>query len=74
MSVLLLLISALVLIYLGIGGKTAAAVMAIATVAGFFQDDWHLLSLVFGGGLAGRQPVHSLGVVREAGPGVPAAD
>lgn len=51
MSVLLLLISALVLIYLGIGGKTAAAVMAIATVAGFFQDDWHLLSLVFGGGL-----------------------
>ncbi|MBO6849938.1 MAG: acyl-CoA dehydrogenase [Marinobacter sp.] len=51
MSVLLLLISALVLIYLGIGGKAAAAVMVIATVAGFIQDDWHLLSLLFGGGL-----------------------
>ncbi|MGM0768435.1 MAG: acyl-CoA dehydrogenase [Pseudomonadota bacterium] len=51
MSVLLLLISALVLIYLGIGGKSAAAVMIVATIAGFFQDDWHLLSLLFGGGL-----------------------
>ncbi|MFL1456676.1 acyl-CoA dehydrogenase [Marinobacter sp. GN3S48] len=51
MSVLLLLISALVLIYLGIGGQAAAAVMIIATVVGFFQDDWHLLSILFGGGL-----------------------
>ncbi|MEC7376803.1 MAG: acyl-CoA dehydrogenase [Pseudomonadota bacterium] len=51
MSVLLLLISALVLIYFGIGGTTAAAVMAIATVVGLFQDDWHLLSILFGGGL-----------------------
>jgi len=51
MSVLFLLISALVLIYLGIGGKSAAAVLVIATIAGFIQDDWHLLSLLFGGGL-----------------------
>jgi acyl-CoA dehydrogenase len=51
MSVLLLLISALVLIYLGVGGTTAAAVLAIATVVGLFQDDWHLLSILFGGGL-----------------------
>ncbi|MGF2686817.1 acyl-CoA dehydrogenase [Marinobacter sp. DUT-3] len=51
MSVLLLLISALVLIYLGIGGQTAAAVMVIATVVGLFQDGWHLLSILFGGGL-----------------------
>jgi len=49
MSVLLLLISALVLIYLGIGGTVAAAVMTIATVVGLFQDEWHLLSIIFGG-------------------------
>ena len=49
MSVLLLLISALVLIYLGIGGTTAAAVMSIATVVGLFQDEWHLISILFGG-------------------------
>ncbi|KEF33096.1 Acyl-CoA dehydrogenase, short-chain specific [Marinobacter nitratireducens] len=51
MSVLLLLISALILIYLGIGGTTAAAVMAAATVIGLFQDDWHILSILFGGAL-----------------------
>lgn len=49
MSVLLLLVSALVLIYLGIGGTTAAAVMTLATVVGLFQDEWHLASLLFGG-------------------------
>ena len=46
MSVLLLLISALVLIYLGIGGTTAAAVLVIATVVGLFQDGWHILSIL----------------------------
>lgn len=49
MSVLLLLISALVLIYLGIGGTTAAAVMSLATVVGLFQDEWHLISILCGG-------------------------
>jgi acyl-CoA dehydrogenase len=49
MSVLLLLISALVLIYLGIGGNAAAVIMAIATVVGLFLDEWHLLSVLFGG-------------------------
>ena len=49
MSVLLLLVSAFVLIYLGIGGTTAAAVMTLATVVGLFQDEWHLASLLFGG-------------------------
>ena len=51
MSVLLLLISALVLIYLGIGGTAAAGVLILATIIGMFQDGWHLLSIVFGGGL-----------------------
>jgi len=51
MSVLLLLISALVLVYLGIGGTTAAAVLVIATVIGLFQDGWHIFSILFGGGL-----------------------
>ncbi|MDO3721304.1 acyl-CoA dehydrogenase [Marinobacter sp. chi1] len=49
MSVLLLLISALVLIYFSIGGKTAAAVMAVATLVGVIQDDWHLASVLIGG-------------------------
>src|SRR6056297_2071455 len=51
MSVLLLLLSALVLIYLGIGGTIAAAVLVIATVVGLFLDGWHILSILFGGGL-----------------------
>ncbi len=51
MSVLLLLISALVLIYLGIGGTTAVAVLSIATLIGLFQDDFHILSILFGGSL-----------------------
>jgi len=49
MSVLLLLLSALVLIYLSIGGTTAAMVLSIATVIGLFQDHWHILSILFGG-------------------------
>src|SRR5690606_26497678 len=51
MSVLLLLISALVLIYLGIGGSTAAAVLVIATIIGLFQDGWHIFSILCGGAL-----------------------
>ncbi|PCM43976.1 acyl-CoA dehydrogenase [Marinobacter sp. ANT_B65] len=49
MSVLFLLVSALILIYLGVGGTTAALVMSIATLAGLFQDEWHLASILFGG-------------------------
>jgi len=49
MSVLLLLVSALVLIYLGIGGTLAAAVMTLATLLGLIQDDWHLVSILAGG-------------------------
>ncbi|MBK6286904.1 MAG: acyl-CoA dehydrogenase [Gammaproteobacteria bacterium] len=49
MSVLLLLISALVLIYLGIGGTPAATVLVIATIIGASIDEWHFLSLFLGG-------------------------
>lgn len=49
MSVLLLVLSALVLIYFSIGGKTAAIVMSVATLIGVAQDDWHLLSFLIGG-------------------------
>ncbi|MFP3976879.1 acyl-CoA dehydrogenase [Marinobacter sp. KMM 10035] len=49
MSVLFLLISALILIYVGVGGTTAAVVMSIATLVGLFQDDWHIASILFGG-------------------------
>lgn len=49
MSVLLLLISALVLIYLAVGGTTAALVMSIATIVGLFLDEWHIASILFGG-------------------------
>lgn len=49
MSVLFLLITALVLLYLGVGGSTAALVMVIATVFGLFLDGFHFLSIVFGG-------------------------
>ena len=51
MSVLLLLISILVLLYLGIGGTTAAAIMCLATVIGLFYDHWHLLSILVSGAL-----------------------
>ncbi|OEY65888.1 acyl-CoA dehydrogenase [Marinobacter sp. X15-166B] len=49
MSVLLLLISALVLIYLGIGGTRATITLVIALLIGVVLDDWHFLSLLLGG-------------------------
>lgn len=49
MSVLFLVLSALVLIYFSIGGKTAAIVMSVATLVGVANDGWHLLSFVIGG-------------------------
>src|SRR5690554_8094935 len=49
MSVLLLVLSALVLIYFSIGGKTAAIVMSVATLIGVANDDWHILSFLIGG-------------------------
>lgn len=49
MSVLLFLISALVLLYLGLGGLLGAAVMVIATLIGMFLDAWSLVSVVIGG-------------------------
>lgn len=53
MSVLFLLISALVLVYLGLGGTLATVVLVLATLAGMSVDDWHLLSILLGGaGLA----------------------
>lgn len=51
MSVLFLIISALVLIYLGLGGTVATVVLVAATLAGMAQDDWHILSILLGGGL-----------------------
>ncbi|TBW50170.1 acyl-CoA dehydrogenase [Marinobacter halodurans] len=49
MSVLFLLISALVLLYFGIGGTVAGVVMTLATLFGMFEDHWHVLSILFGG-------------------------
>ncbi|WP_166267023.1 acyl-CoA dehydrogenase [Marinobacter caseinilyticus] len=49
MSVLLLLISALVLLYLGVGGLIAVVVLAAATLSGIYLDDGHLVSVLFGG-------------------------
>ena len=51
MSVLFLIISALVLIYLGLGGTVATVVLVAATLAGMAQDGWHVLSILLGGGL-----------------------
>ncbi|WP_166256629.1 acyl-CoA dehydrogenase [Marinobacter salicampi] len=51
MSVLLLLLSALVLLYLGKGGLVAAVVLTLATVLGFWIDGWHPVSIIFGGAL-----------------------
>jgi hypothetical protein len=48
-SALLFLIATLVLIYFAIGGGTAAAVLAVATVIGALLDGWHIASLVAGG-------------------------
>ena len=49
MSVLFLVISALLLIYLNIGGKAAAVVLSIATLLGVAQDGWHIISFLVGG-------------------------
>jgi len=49
MSVLFLVLTALVLIYFSIGGKTAALVLSIATLIGVAQDDWHVASFLIGG-------------------------
>ncbi|UDL05203.1 acyl-CoA dehydrogenase [Marinobacter sp. CA1] len=51
MSIVLLLLSILVLVYLGVGGTTAAVVMSVATLVGVICDHWHLLSILLGGGL-----------------------
>ncbi|XKH02113.1 acyl-CoA dehydrogenase [Marinobacter nauticus] len=49
MSVLFLVLTALVLIYFSIGGKTAALVLSAATLIGVAQDGWHVVSFVIGG-------------------------
>ena len=49
MSVLFLILSAVVLLYFGIGGVTAAGVLLVATVLGAFQDGWHFASVIIGG-------------------------
>ncbi|MEX0605696.1 MAG: acyl-CoA dehydrogenase [Marinobacter sp.] len=49
MSVLFLLVGALVLLYLGVGGLIAATVLTLATVAGAFIDGWHIASILIGG-------------------------
>ncbi len=51
MSVLLLLVSILVLLYLGVGGSVATAVLVWAAIIGLILDDFHLLSWLFGGAL-----------------------
>ncbi|QCF26267.1 acyl-CoA dehydrogenase [Hydrocarboniclastica marina] len=48
MSVVFLLISAAVLLYLGIGGAIGALVLVLATLAGMYQDHWHFASVLFG--------------------------
>ncbi len=48
MSLILLLISALVLLYLGLGGSTALVVLSGALVIGWYLDSASLASLLFG--------------------------
>lgn len=48
MSVLFLLISLLILIYLGIGEMSAVAIVGLATLLGMYIDDWGALSVVVG--------------------------
>lgn len=48
MSIVFLLASAAVLLYLGIGGTVAALVLVVATVAGMYQDHWHFASVLLG--------------------------
>ena len=49
MSLILLLISALVLLYLGLGGSTALIVLSSALVVGWLLDSASLASFVYGG-------------------------
>lgn len=51
MSVLFLIVSALVLLYLGIGGTVATVVLILATLVGMSADDWHPASIIIGGAL-----------------------
>ena len=51
MSIVLLLICALVLLYLGTGGTSAIIALAAAGLVGVYLDDGSLLSLLFGGAL-----------------------
>jgi acyl-CoA dehydrogenase len=48
MSIVFLLVSAVILLYLGIGGMVGAAVLVVATVAGMYQDHWHFASVLLG--------------------------
>lgn len=48
MSVFFLIISALVLLYLGTGGATAVAVLCAATLFGMVADNGHFASILFG--------------------------
>lgn len=48
MSIVLLLITAAILLYLGIGGSVGALVLVVATLAGMYQDNWHFASVLFG--------------------------
>ncbi|MBB3046700.1 acyl-CoA dehydrogenase [Litorivivens lipolytica] len=48
MSVLLLLVGALALLYLGTGGSTAVVVLSLATLLGMHMDNWHFASILFG--------------------------
>ncbi len=49
MSVLLLIIAAMALLYLGAGGNTAAIALGLATLFGMHLDNWHFASILFGG-------------------------
>ena len=51
MSILLFLLSALILLYLGIGGAVAIGILTIATLTGMVSDGGHLLSVLLGGAL-----------------------
>ncbi len=51
MSVVLLLVCALVLLYLGVGATNAAIALAATAVLGVFLDDGAFASIVFGGAL-----------------------
>ncbi|WP_372779478.1 acyl-CoA dehydrogenase [Litorivivens sp.] len=48
MSVLLLIIAAMALLYLGAGGNTAAIALGLATLFGMYLDNWHFASILFG--------------------------